>query len=48
MPTHKFCFVMPYWAGKNIKKKHTVRAGQNSPPLAVLVLEYQRNSGSQN
>ena len=26
---------------KKIKKKHTVRAGQNFPPLAVLVLEYQ-------
>ena len=31
-----------------IKKKHTVRAGQDFPPLTVLVLEYQCNTGSQN
>ena len=57
MPTHKFSFDMPYWADtpppqkkkkEIIKKKHIVRAGQDFPPLAVLVLEYQRNTGNQN
>ena len=32
----------------DFKKKHTVRAGQDFPPLAVFILEYQRNTGSQN
>ena len=33
---------------EKIKKKHTVRERQDVLPLAVLVLEYQHNTGSQN
>ena len=51
MPTQKFLnlyAILGRQKKRLIKKKHTVRAEQDFPSLAVLVLEYQYNTGSQN
>ena len=51
MLTHKFLILTCHIGQtqkERIKQKHTVRAGQDSPPLTVLVLEYQHNTCSHN